>query len=140
MRRILSILMLLVLGLGPVVPVSAMATGLTPTVASGWTGKVDESRLPACCRRNGKHHCAMSGGITTADASGITTIGAADSCPFAPTMVAVSVVSFAALLSGGPNTSAAVCLLSVMLVVTMIGLFSYRRHWPQRGPPVPLSV
>ena len=45
MRRFFSILMILLFGLGPLsvtLPASA------------------ESRLPACCRRHGTHHCATS--------------------------------------------------------------------------------
>ena len=45
MRRSLSILMVLVLGLGPL-------TEMLPAS--------DDLRLPACCRRNGMHHCAMA--------------------------------------------------------------------------------
>jgi len=44
MRRGLSIFLILLFGLGP------LAAAL-PARA--------ESRLPACCRRNGEHHCAM---------------------------------------------------------------------------------
>ena len=45
MRRFSSILLILLFGMGPLaatLPASA------------------ESRLPACCRRHGTHHCAMS--------------------------------------------------------------------------------
>jgi hypothetical protein len=45
MRRGLSIFLVLVLGLGPL-------TGVLPAS--------DDLRLPACCRRNGAHHCAMA--------------------------------------------------------------------------------
>ncbi len=45
MRRGLSIFLALFFGLGP----------LTATLQAS-----DDSRLPACCRRNGAHHCAMS--------------------------------------------------------------------------------
>lgn len=45
MRRGLSILLVLVLGLGPL-------TELLPAS--------DDLRLPVCCRRNGAHHCAMA--------------------------------------------------------------------------------
>ena len=45
MRRGLSILLVLVLGLGP----------LTEVLPAS-----DDLRLPACCRRNGAHHCAMA--------------------------------------------------------------------------------
>lgn len=46
MRRSLSILLMLVFGLGP----------LTLAIQQN-----DDSSLPACCRRHGAHHCAMSG-------------------------------------------------------------------------------
>ena len=44
MRRIFSILLILVLWLGPLAAVLPGA---------------DESQLPFCCRRHGVHHCAM---------------------------------------------------------------------------------
>jgi hypothetical protein len=47
MRRLLSLVLLLVFGLPTVAP--ALDVSATP-----------DSRLPACCRRNGAHHCAMS--------------------------------------------------------------------------------
>lgn len=46
MRRLLSILVIVVLGL--------------PTLTLMLTGDED-ARLPACCRRHGIHHCAMVG-------------------------------------------------------------------------------
>ncbi len=47
MRRLLSLVLLLVFGLPAVAP--ALDVSATP-----------DSRLPACCRRNGAHQCAMS--------------------------------------------------------------------------------
>lgn len=48
MRRVFTFLLILQFGLGPL-------SVLLPANA--------ESRLPACCRRDGAHHCAMSGGV-----------------------------------------------------------------------------
>ena len=45
MRRAFSIFLILLFGFGPV---SAMIDG------------AEDANLPACCRRNGAHHCAMS--------------------------------------------------------------------------------
>lgn len=45
MRRALAALLILFFGLGP----------LTATLQAD-----DESRLPACCRRHGAHHCSMA--------------------------------------------------------------------------------
>lgn len=47
MRKILSILLLVALGLPSLIPLLV-------------TSSLDEASLPACCRRNGKHHCMMS--------------------------------------------------------------------------------
>ena len=48
-----------------------------------------ESNLPACCRRNGKHHCDMAGGMEGQDGADAPPAGpAADAlrlrCPFYP--------------------------------------------------------
>src|ERR1700761_7365468 len=47
LRRLLSILMLAVFGLPFVAPLFAM-------------GATNEASLPACCRRNGEHRCALN--------------------------------------------------------------------------------
>lgn len=47
-RRCISMLLLLLFGL-PFVSSLVAASGLTP-----------DAGVPACCRRNGVHHCTMS--------------------------------------------------------------------------------
>ena len=47
MRKLLSLLLLAVFSLPLLLPALALAQG-------------PESNLPACCRRNGAHHCTMS--------------------------------------------------------------------------------
>jgi len=47
MRRVLTLLLLAVFGLPTVAPLLAM-------------GQDIEAHLPACCRRNGMHHCMMN--------------------------------------------------------------------------------
>lgn len=75
MRRAISILLL--------------ALFLYPSLsAAAERSSIDESRLPACCRRNGKHHCAMSeemiGRMIAAISGKTPTIGAPAHCPFYP--------------------------------------------------------
>lgn len=70
MRRLLSILLLLAFAL----PMAEPAFGLM--------GK-DESQLPMCCRRGGKHHCAgMPGG--EAPGSGVRVTAPMEKCPYSP--------------------------------------------------------
>jgi hypothetical protein len=97
MRRVLSILLILFFGLGP----------LAVTLSAS-----DESRLPYCCRRHGDHHCAMS--TRTADlmlqsASGNTdepAFAAPATCPYFPGYTVApttSVLALAAAPAGLPD-------------------------------------
>lgn len=55
-----------------------------PLIAPAFASSPVDSQLPACCRRDGKHHCAMQmadmevGNIP----SGLTTVS--EKCPWAP--------------------------------------------------------
>ncbi|MGB6692418.1 MAG: hypothetical protein WBE76_31640 [Terracidiphilus sp.] len=73
MRRSLSILLIGFFSLGPLM---------------AWSGGDDDSRLPACCRRHGQHHCAMSEDaaiVLAQEASGNTPVFRAPShCPYFP--------------------------------------------------------
>jgi hypothetical protein len=68
MRRGLTIFLILFFGLGP----------LAAALASN-----DESRLPPCCRRHGKHHCAMAAMMAKA-ASGKANFSAPSTCSSYP--------------------------------------------------------
>ena len=73
MRRALSILLLLFFGLGP----------LAATLQAG----SEETHLPACCRRLGAHHCAMTAetaATLAAAASGMAILRAPSTCPAFP--------------------------------------------------------
>jgi hypothetical protein len=133
MRRLLSILLLAILGLGPAisaVPAAALTSGLL-----SWSGKVDESRLPACCRHNGKHHCAMSGGTEHADSSTETTLSANDSCPFAPLAMAATAPSVAAVPTAANGAATLASELCVLLAAVALAVLADRRSQPKRGPP-----
>ncbi|HEY2471810.1 MAG TPA: hypothetical protein VGI45_28750 [Terracidiphilus sp.] len=86
MRRVLSILLALAFGLGPV----AFAIGY------------DESTsLPACCRRQGAHHCAMSPKARAYIARALGKTPAFTSptqCPLYPVHGNASPISHAALI------------------------------------------
>jgi hypothetical protein len=76
MRRGFSIFLILFFALGPI----------SATVEGG-----DDPTLPACCRRGGAHHCAMSAQIAAMEqaASGANaTVTAAPTCPLFPGFMA----------------------------------------------------
>jgi hypothetical protein len=133
MRRLLSILLLAILGLGPAiaaVPVAALTSGILT-----WTGKPDESRLPACCRRNGKHHCEMAGATEQAGTSGETALIANDACPSAPLAMAATAPSVAAFLAPALHPALLASELCVLLAAVTLALLASRRSQPKRGPP-----
>jgi hypothetical protein len=109
MRRILSILLLLVLGLGP----AGAADGLASGLRSGWTGKVDESRVP----------------------SGETTVAARDSCPCMPQALASTAPQLSALAKNTPAAIGFPAQFHTPRTVSSIAPSGDSRDWPQRGPP-----
>ena len=113
-----------------------MAAVPAQALASGWTGKVIESRLPACCRKNGKHHCAMPEDAPSAHAAE-TSVSAPACCPSFPSALASATETFAAL----PSTGAASLTFSAERSATQarieIARASDRRVQPLRGPPSP---
>ncbi|MEO6982327.1 MAG: hypothetical protein ABI072_04345 [Edaphobacter sp.] len=73
MRRLLAVSLLLLFNLPLISPLFALSTNL-------------ESNLPACCRKNGLHHCDMQAQIT--NAPGKTAISAIPTrCPAYPNPV-----------------------------------------------------
>jgi hypothetical protein len=67
MRRVASALLLLVFSL--------------PLIAPAFLSTPDDSQLPACCRRDGKHHCAMSMAMGNIPSRYRTV---SEKCPFSP--------------------------------------------------------
>lgn len=74
LRKLLAIALVAVFGL-------PLFSSLLALRAGG-----EEARLPACCRRNGAHHCGMSMAERQEFAVGQHRFSApAEKCPFAPT-------------------------------------------------------
>jgi len=122
MRRTLSILMILFFGLGPLA--AAMSAD-------------KDSRLPACCRRHGAHHCTMSSDMLSAAEPGTPNVKAPATCPYFPgytvalntTIVALppAPVILPALLAQPHSASAA----------RAVSRLSQIRTRATRGPPAP---
>jgi hypothetical protein len=76
LRRLLAISLLVVLSLSFVSPLLALSTK---------TG----SDLPACCRRNGRHHCMSGAAAGLTQYAAPTLNGSAEKCPYCPRATAV---------------------------------------------------
>jgi hypothetical protein len=72
-RRALSLVLLLAFSLPLLLPALALAQG-------------PDANLPLCCRKNGKHHCAMMAGTTTPK-PGVNASAVPQRCPFYPALV-----------------------------------------------------
>lgn len=105
-------------------------------------GAPNETTLPACCRRHGKHHCTMGSGEVAAISASQSGFGAPqERCPFSPQMVAspfrmpLALTSAAAVIIPARDSQAG----AVAQCTT--GRHAARdRAWPKRGPPSLLLV
>lgn len=124
MRRILSISLLLLLMLPLVSPLFAASTA--------------DMNVPACCRRNGKHHCMMRAAIAQGFSSDGTQTKSAtlqESCPYRLAVHAAINLSFypdhtQARAFAHPIKPAA----QPTRTRASLRLFLDRSH-PKRGPP-----
>ena len=129
MRRTLSILFTLVLALGSVWnTASVLSSGSFNGPRSGWTGKADESRLPACCRRSGVHHCSMD------VPSGETAVTPVGCCPCLPRALATAATPFASLIGFGRSLPTLVEYRSSLPFHLAVSLPTLHTR-PKRGPP-----
>lgn len=123
MRRIWAILLVAVFGFSPIAPA---------VFASD-----PDSKLPPCCRRGGKHHCAMTAG-QSASPSGPSL--RADRCALFPDAQSipagqtVSLSGVAPAIFAGLLSHPAVCPRTEALC-----RISYSRAGQKRGPPAPLA-
>ncbi|HTB96421.1 MAG TPA: hypothetical protein VK716_05400 [Terracidiphilus sp.] len=123
MRRLFSLVLVLFFGLGPLAPALA--------------GQ-DDTNLPACCRRHGAHHCAMSGDTPFQQAeSPAPSFTAPSHCPRYPAHLAANLapafglIAFHASPASSSRTHRIPSLQSSPLVLTIPQLSS-------RGPPTSL--
>ena len=129
MRRGLSIFFVLFYGLGSLMAI--VDTGA-------------ESRLPACCRRHGAHHCAMSDAMRTrmvqASSGSARVLTAPAHCPLYPAdsgAITAPVYALAASPTGQPIELAQ---LHVYSLCSAAARTSRIRTHTDRGPPTRFSL
>jgi hypothetical protein len=96
------------------------------------------SQLPACCRRDGKHHCAMLSGDMESPAPTFQAIR--PKCPYYPSTPTFSSEENVAILKSSPATFTS--LLSNPAVPAKTEAcyrVSFSRSHQKRGPPAQLS-
>jgi len=124
MRRALSILLMAFFSLGP--PTAALQAD-------------DDSRLPACCRRHGQHHCAMSEPTALAAALATSTqvpaFAAPAHCPNFPEYLAQSMASFTALAPASAALPTALVQAHAPSPIRASVRFGSIREHLGRGPP-----
>lgn len=124
MRRTLSILLVIFFSLGP----------LTAALQAD-----DDSRLPACCRRHGTHHCAMGGPSAIAAllvASTATPIVTAPvRCPYFPNTVAQFLQPVTALMPSQAAFPAPGAQAHAVSPIRAFARFQPIRAHSSRGPP-----
>jgi len=125
MRRAFAILLMVAFSLPLIAPALAFAP--------------DESQLPACCRRNGAHHCAMMADISVNASRKITTISGR--CPCPPITHLALMLPHA--LSTQHNSASVAWITSQPAIIREAEAgyrISFHRSRQKRGPPLPVSL
>ncbi|HUB52721.1 MAG TPA: hypothetical protein VL986_11255 [Terracidiphilus sp.] len=127
MRRGLSIFLILLFGLGPL---SSLIDGS------------EESNLPACCRRHGAHHCAMSVQVAarmrateSAESEKSPTLSSPSTCSQYPGAIALLFTPLQALLAAAVNVQAPHTFVFVSAAMQPSPLATPARAHSGRGPP-----
>ncbi len=122
MRRLLAIVLLWALGL-------PMATPLFAAALNQDTG------LPACCRRNGVHHCSSMTTGTSALPGGTHVAAAREKCPAYPAAT-TSIRTMDASLAASPLFAYLPRRAAETTVAAVRAISALSRSQHERGPPL----
>jgi hypothetical protein len=110
-----------------------------PLIAPLFASGVTEASLPACCRRDGKHHCMMAGMMMGQAPSGYQTVN--EKCPYAPFAGLALMLPHAFALRGiAPITGHTAASAAVVRDAEAGYRISADRTRQKRGPPSFLSL
>lgn len=127
MRRIIALFLAVLFGLGPLMAAIEVS---------------DDARLPACCRRHGAHHCAMSEAMMKrmVDATSHEAFFTSPShCPYYPGSSAANITPLNALTPSLANLPALFAKPHSPAAAHVAALPSQIRTRASRGPPVSSS-
>jgi hypothetical protein len=128
LRRLLAIALLAVFGLPFVSPLFALSA------TSG-------TSLPACCRRDGKHHCAMTGEEAATLSSDTQAFNAPpQQCPYYPASIAIVHGDLFALPAAQAVYAGLIAHPAVVAQTESKLRISRARSRQKRGPPSSLSL
>ena len=103
------------------------------------TGAMGQSTLPACCRRGGAHHCAMSAAfraLLQKQLDGTTRIAAPpEKCPYRPSSLAAAHPQTPTLSSSATYVAFALHEPSPAAQAECLRRISFDRSRQKRGPP-----
>jgi len=124
MRRSIAAALLLVISL-PLIPLAAPAD--------------PQSKLPACCRRDGKHGCSMMDNRNSAEPAAATLKAAKSKCPSFPTGKSTPAVSAFPVAASRVYSTPPVDRLGGIAQTEARYRLSFSRTRQKRGPPSLLS-
>ncbi|HEV2710660.1 MAG TPA: hypothetical protein VGU67_10635 [Edaphobacter sp.] len=126
MRRLLALSLLLLFSFPLVSPLFALSTN-------------SDANLPACCRRNGAHHCQMKLQRSSISAHQTTLTTISTNCPFYPGSAILVRHNDARLHAGARLFAESVNHTTVKAPTYAHVQIALDTAWQKRGPPALLS-
>lgn len=121
-RRLLAISLLLLFGVPLVSPLFALSAN-------------PDANLPACCRRNGAHHCHLKMEQMSSFGNQAPSFTAPSQCPFYPRMVTAVQHTDAKLQASAILHAAFVSFTAIKPVSRVFVHITLDTAWQKRGPP-----
>jgi hypothetical protein len=125
-QRLLALSLLLLFSFPLVSPLLALSTS-------------SDANLPACCRRNGVHHCQMKVQQSNTSAHQTTVITVSMKCPFYPGSAILIRHNDARLHASMRLLAESVYHATVTTPTYAHVQIAINTAWQQRGPPTPIS-
>ena len=98
-----------------------------------------ESSLPACCRRDGKHHCAMMAAVRSPSQDQTTVRGAADLCPYRSILFRPAAPHALGVPARSAYCAQPISYPAAILQTVLQARISEARSHHKRGPPLFLA-